>query len=85
MESISILWTTLHLNGLVFTDVVPVVEFLVSEGANIHAEYDRPLRHASSNGHLDVVKFLVSKGADVRAVGNYAYRIAKEEGRIDCS
>ncbi|EQD66250.1 ankyrin containing protein [mine drainage metagenome] len=38
-----------------------VVKFLVSEGADIHADADYALRYSASNKHLGVVEFLLSK------------------------
>ncbi len=35
-----------------------VVKYLVSRGANIHAEEDWALCQAANNGHLDIVKYL---------------------------
>ena len=34
------------------------VEFLVANGADVHAWDDEALRSASMNGHLEVVRFL---------------------------
>jgi ankyrin repeat protein len=34
------------------------VEFLLKNGANVHANYDRALLWASENGHLEVVELL---------------------------
>ncbi len=44
-----------------------VVKYLVSEGADIHAENDCAARWASRKGHLEVVKYLVLEGADIHA------------------
>ena len=38
--------------------LLPVVEFLVKAGANVHANDDEALRYASASGHLPVVEFL---------------------------
>ena len=40
-----------------------IVQYLVSLGANIHADNEFAVLRASANGHLEVVKYLVSLGA----------------------
>jgi len=40
------------------------VQFLVSKGANIHANNDDAIRVSAKHGHLEIVKFLMAKGAD---------------------
>lgn len=66
-------WTALH--NAVMTGTLPVVKFLVSQGADINAKGNNtgmtPLHPAAAGGHLSVVKFLVSQGADVTARTNY--------------
>lgn len=54
-------------------------ERLISEGVNIHTEYDYALRRYAKCGYLDVVKFLVDHGADKHAANNLALMFAKEE------
>lgn len=39
-------------------------EYLVEQGADIHANGDYALRWAAKNGHLDVVKYLVKQGVE---------------------
>ena len=58
-------------------------EWLVSIGADIHADNDHALRMASLNGHLDVIKFLVSKGANINAYDDDALRLASLNGHLD--
>lgn len=43
-----------------------LVQYLVSVGADIHADDDYAVRFASQNGHLEVVQYLVFVGADIR-------------------
>ena len=43
---------------------LPVVQFLVEQGANIHAD---DLRLAANQGHLDVVRYLVEQGGNIHA------------------
>ena len=59
-----------------------VVKYLVSKGANIHAENDCAIRWASQNGYLEVVQFLISKGADVHAENDYAIKWASGNGHL---
>ena len=37
-----------------------IVKYLVSLGANIHANNDEALRWASNNGHYEIVKYIES-------------------------
>jgi ankyrin repeat protein len=59
------------------------VKILVSAGADIHANNDEAVRHASRNGHLDVVKYLVSVGANIHAEDDHALIWASERGYLD--
>ena len=61
------------------------VKFLVTRGANIHANHDKALRFASRDGHLDVVKYLIGVGADVHADDDHALKCASNNGRLDVS
>src|SRR3989344_3203490 len=44
-----------------------IVQMLLDHDANVHAQYDAPLRWASAHGHLEVVQLLLDHGADVHA------------------
>jgi ankyrin repeat protein len=60
------------------------VKYLVSVGANIHAENDYAVRYASSQDHLEVVKYLVSLGADIHAWDDdEAFHSAFQNGHLD--
>jgi len=41
-----------------------IVQYLVSKGANIHADNDRALGYAADKGHLPIVLYLLSLGAN---------------------
>ena len=58
-------------------------EYLISVGADIHAENDEAIRWASLYGHIEVVKYLVSIGADIHANNNYAIRLASKHGHLE--
>jgi len=60
-----------------------VVQFLISNGADIHACNDYAIRWASINGHLEVVQFLISKGADIHADNDFAVRHASKNGHLE--
>src|SRR5581483_4082882 len=48
----------------------------VSVGVDIHADNNRAVRYASTNGHLSIVQYLVSVGADIHAYNEYAVNCA---------
>ena len=51
-------------------DNLEMVQFLVSKGADIHAEDDSdwtPLHYAAEYCNIDTIEFLLSKGADIHA------------------
>lgn len=55
-----------------FGGLVNAVEYLLSRGANVHAQggrYSTALHAASHRGHDKIVELLLSKGADVHAQG----------------
>ena len=58
------------------------VKYLVSKGADIHAENDWASRLAAENEHLTVVKYLVSEGANIHTWNDYALRYAAENGHL---
>ena len=62
-----------------------VVEFLVSEGADVNAtnnDKETALTEAAFCGHFEVCQYLVSNGADVTVVSEFgtALELAEEEG-----
>ena len=47
----------------------PIVEFLVAQGADLHAENgvgQAPLLYAAYQGHSEILSLLIAKGADFR-------------------
>jgi hypothetical protein len=58
------------------------IEFLIKQGANIHAEYDLALFFASLYGNLSLVKLLVKYGADIHACQDHALRVAAMNGYL---
>jgi hypothetical protein len=55
---------------------LPIVQFLLGAGSDVHARNDFPLALASANGHLPIVQLLVEHGADIRAQNSLALREA---------
>ena len=49
-----------------------IVEYLLQNGADVHADNDRALRISSYRGHLPVVKCLIKAGASVHVEKNRA-------------
>jgi len=58
-------------------------EWLVSIGADIHADNDLALRLASQKDYFDIVKYLVEQGADIHAMSDLALRWASQYGHLD--
>jgi hypothetical protein len=59
------------------------VEYLLNNGADVHAYNDYSLQMASENGYTDIVKLLLDAGADVRARNHYALRWASNRGHTE--
>ncbi len=59
-----------------------IVEYLISMGANVHAQDDRALREASGKGHLPIVKYLLSRGADIHVWYEEPLRNAAINGHL---
>jgi len=62
---------------------ISTFEFLISNGANIHADSDYAIRWASINGHSEVIQFLISNGADIHANNDFAIRWASIKGHLE--
>ena len=60
-----------------------LIERLIQEGADVHADDDWALMWASEKGHVEVVKVLLENGADVHADNDYALRGASGNGRVE--
>ena len=59
------------------------VKYLVSHGANIHAQNDRILISVCENGHLEVVKYLIDLGVNINARYDFAVRMASYNGHLE--
>jgi ankyrin repeat protein len=59
------------------------VQYLIENGADIHADNDYALQWAAGNGHLDVVRYLVENGADIHADNDLALRYTAGNGHLD--
>jgi len=51
---------------------IAMTKLLVDAGADVHYDYDSPLRMSARKNHIEVVKYLVSVGANVNAIYSYA-------------
>jgi len=61
---------------------LPVAEFLIRQGMNIHARDNSLVRSAAKNGHQAIVEFLILKGANIHARDNEALRLAAQHGHL---
>ena len=64
--------TPLH-HACFLMGTLPVVEYLISKGANLEAldiGQNTPLHYASQYGKIEIVKYLLSKGAN-KSAKNY--------------
>ncbi len=60
-----------------------IVKYLVSLGADIHAEGEWALKYACKKDHINVVEYLVSKGSNIRVDDNLPLDIACKYGNIE--
>ena len=56
-----------------------IIEFLVANGADIHAQEDKALIDAVFGGYLDIIKFLLANGADIHAQNDKLIKCLGEE------
>ena len=59
-----------------------MVKFLVSQGANIHANNDEALYYASGNGDLEILKYLLASKVNPSACKE-ALLYAEENGQME--
>lgn len=60
-----------------------LIEMLLANGANVHADNDFAIRIASNNGHTQTVSLLIDNGAHVSAKNEGALKWAAEEGHTE--
>jgi len=60
-----------------------IIEDLIQEGVNIHAQEDYALIWESYHGHLEIVRVLLKYGAYVHAIGYQSLRWASEDGHLE--
>ena len=60
-----------------------IVEYLVSQGADIHAQNNKSIINVSEKGNLKLVKYLVSQGANIHVNNNKAIRWASSNGHLE--
>lgn len=63
--------------------MIKLIEFLVKNKGDIHADSNWPIRYAAENGHLEVVKFLVEQGVDIHVGEDLALRYAARNGHLE--
>lgn len=56
------------------------MNYLISEGYNIHVDNDLPLCWAAEHGYFNEVKRLIDLGANINAKNNYALKKSIENG-----
>ena len=61
---------------------LPVVQYLLEQGADIHARNDFALRLSAYYGHLPVVQYLLDQGADIHAGNEYALQLSAENRHL---
>ena len=76
-------WKAHQLNMKYIGKVIDNIQFLVEQGADIHACDDLALRWAAMNGHLELVKYLVEQGANVNIEGDSVLYNAAQNGHLD--
>ncbi len=57
---------------------VKTVKFLIENGADIHANNDKPLYYACKYGYINIVELLIGHGANVHANFDAALKISKK-------
>ena len=60
-----------------------IIQMLLDNGADVHADDENPLRRAAVAGHTEIVKLLLEAGADVHADAENPLRSAAEEGHLE--
>ena len=61
------------------------VNFLIGEGADIHAYDDKALIYAARDGYLAIVELLILNGADIHACKDQALILASRQGHLEVS
>ncbi len=61
---------------------LPIIQYLVAQGADINAEGDGLLTWAALGGHLKIVEYLIEKGADIHVNNDDAFITASEGGHL---
>ena len=61
---------------------LPIVKYLVENGADITEHSNSAIIWASENAHLPVVKYLVEHGADITTLDNLALTLAIQNGHF---
>ena len=59
-----------------------IINIIIENDGDIHAQNERALRLASSSGNLDIVKCLIKYGADIHACNDEALRKACVSGHL---
>ena len=60
-----------------------IINFLIENGANVHANNDLALRYSARKGYLDIVKILVENGANVHSFDDTALGLSAKNEHLD--
>jgi ankyrin repeat protein len=63
---------------------LPIMKYLVENGADAHIRGEMPLGEATRNGDLEMVKYLVEEqGADIHAQKGWVFTVAARSGHVE--
>ena len=62
---------------------LPLIQSLISQGADIHYNNDEALFGACQKSNLSLMKYLVNKGADIHFSDDYILRFAANNGYLE--
>ena len=72
-----------YLNVAVQYGQCKMIDFLINQGTDVHADHDAPLYVACVNNQLEAARCLISKGATIHAQQERAVKVAAENDFLD--